>query len=222
MPSECLIAQTNAQKSAFEGSLAELQQFVKDDPSCLRPTEPTHYSPLMAACVGKKGDLHKRNELVLWLMKQPYANLAMCTRSATLKPVDAAALNGYTEIVLLLLHRGDEPLDVLNVVAGASFATYFGKISKEMRILLLKDVLWRRKLHLWRPVHNPRFPFNIRRELRTLLILGKARVTTDKLSKRQIDFESQMARWPQSCLCLLPEEIRQYLFTFVAAFGWES
>jgi len=65
----------------------------------------------------------------------------------------------------------------------------------------------------WRPHLQHLFPRRYRSALRTLAVLAKARVVATTVDVRA----RPPARYPQACLQLMPEEILQYMFTFVTA-----
>ncbi len=65
----------------------------------------------------------------------------------------------------------------------------------------------------WRPHLHVRLPPNYRGAMRTLVVLAKARAPDE----RHRDAKEWRVQYPQACLELLPEELLQYLYAYVAS-----
>ncbi len=98
----------------------------------------------------------------------------------------------WNESLLALLHR--------------RYIYYCSTRSK----LLLASVIFTTRAD-WRPVLHGTFPPRVREGVRTILVLRKARDTKKSTEKMMY------ARYPSACLCLLPEELMQYLFIYVCS-----
>jgi hypothetical protein len=183
----------------------------------LQKTWVSGWTPLFAACYPahkpkSQMEQRKRRELVTWILDHPDGratlNWTVCTGKT---PLIAAVENcASSAIVHMLLCKGANP--TLRDVAGRDaqyFAMVMGRLS--CTILLVNGVReWPvTRVGEWRPHLQSRFPCAYRQATRTLIILGKAR-DTEKSTEKMWHM-----RYSHACLCLLPEELLQYLFALL-------
>lgn len=70
----------------------------------------------------------------------------------------------------------------------------------------------------WRPRSAGLFPAKMRAAIRTMQILATARpLRTSRADRHAMRGRFIVVRYPQACLTCLPEEIRQYVYSFVAS-----
>jgi hypothetical protein len=68
-------------------------------------------------------------------------------------------------------------------------------------------------LNEWRPKYHAEYPKQYRAAMRTLLMLAKTYMSGSSCGKQPC--KELVARFPQTCLALLPEELLQYLYALI-------
>ncbi len=160
----------------------------------------------------RKTTQKKRAALVAWILSHSdgRGTLNLATGAGQTPLIVALDSSTSDKIVHMLLCKGADP--TLRD-AGGRDAQHYAMTKRRLvcTILLVNGVReWPvTSVGEWRPHLQARFPRTYRRTMRTLLVLGKAR-DGEKSTEKMWHM-----RYPRASLCLLPEELLQYLFALI-------